>query len=413
MIKKILKISIVFLALFYLNVDLINAYEFINPSNEQNVMNKVREVFDTRDQYVDLAGEYEEETIDIHSASSKSYWWPIGSQETVEYDGKTFATGLPETVSISSNFGYRNLNGKNEHHSGIDINKSTGLNSVNIIAAKDGIVVYPKEVNTNNCPSGSNKSCGGSYGNYIIIKHNDGNYTLYAHLYEGSIKVKSGDAVKQGQVIAKMGSSGNSTGPHLHFEVREGSNAYKFAADPLYYINPEKPREIISGDELVKWINSWEGHSPIEGDNYIVEDIGDGVRTVGCGVTLEYDGDRFLSRGIDVTNYTVGSKLPISVVDEIELENFSEKRDYIENVLVNNNIVLEEYQIQALISQMYNIGDINGFVEAYKTYGNTQALYDNWFFRAIMKGSKFEKGLTERRNAEWALFNSGVYVYNS
>ena len=82
------------------------------------------------------------------------------------------------------------------------------------------------------------------------------------------------------------------------------------------------------------------------------------------------------------------------------------------STLSNNSITIGEKQIQALISQMYNIGNISGFADAYKTYGNTTEFYDNWFFRAISKGTKFEKGLTRRRNAEWSLFHLEEYVYN-
>ena len=61
---------------------------------------------------------------------------------------------------------------------------------------------------------------------------------------------------------------------------------------------------------------------------------------------------------------------------------------------------------------MYNTGNINGFADSYKKYGNTQELFDNWFFRCIMRGSIFEAGLTRRRHSEWALFHTGEYVYN-
>ena len=61
-----------------------------------------------------------------------------------------------------------------------------------------------------------------SYGEYIIIDHQDGTMTLYAHGLSGSRLVKEGDYVSQGQQIMSVGSTGNSTGPHLHFEVFVG-----------------------------------------------------------------------------------------------------------------------------------------------------------------------------------------------
>ena len=59
----------------------------------------------------------------------------------------------------------------------------------------------------------------GGYGNHIILKHSDGSKTLYAHLKAGGILVSPGEYVKKGQVIGLMGSTGRSTGAHLHFEI--------------------------------------------------------------------------------------------------------------------------------------------------------------------------------------------------
>lgn len=64
----------------------------------------------------------------------------------------------------------------------------------------------------------------GGYGNYIVIKHSNGTQTLYAHL--SSVSVSVGDSVNTGEVIAKSGNTGRSTGPHLHFEVRGATNPF-------------------------------------------------------------------------------------------------------------------------------------------------------------------------------------------
>ena len=412
--KKIEPLIFTFIGLFCLDLMFVNAYEFSNPNNEDLIRDQINQIYDAKEQYEDLVGGYEEIEVTTYDATPNSYWWPVGSAETNTVDGIVFANGDPQVVYVSSNFGYRNapLGRGRRFHSGVDIAGGTEGN-VNIIAAKDGVVVYPTAGVSNSCPSShSLSSCGGGYGNYVIIQHGDGNYTLYAHLYQNSITVKAGDSVKQGQVIGKMGSSGNSTGNHLHFEIREGSNSGSSTVDPLNYISSENPRAVFTGDEFLKWLNSWEGHSPIDGEYYVVENIGDGVRTVGGGVTLENNPNSFAAYGIDISDYPVGSKIPISIVDSIQLELIAAKRSTIENTLVNNSITLQENEIQALISQRYNIGNIVGFVDAYNEYGNTQALYDNWFFRAVMKGTKFEKGLTRRRNAEWSLFHSAKYVYN-
>ena len=106
-------------------------------------------------------------------------------------------------------------------HKGIDIAKGYGFN---ILAAADGKVV-----------EASNDR--GGFGNYIIIMHNFGFYTKYAHL--GNMYVSEGDTVIQGQRIGTMGSSGLSTGPHLHYEIRIGSQV----VDPARFLNVQKGLE--------------------------------------------------------------------------------------------------------------------------------------------------------------------------
>jgi murein DD-endopeptidase MepM/ murein hydrolase activator NlpD len=94
-------------------------------------------------------------------------------------------------------------------HTGVDLGGSYGNP---IVAAAAGTVIL-----VNNPREGSNKG-GSGYGNYIIIDHGGGVSTLYAHLKNTHVKV--GSTVKAGDRIASCGSTGTSTGPHLHFEVR-------------------------------------------------------------------------------------------------------------------------------------------------------------------------------------------------
>lgn len=72
-------------------------------------------------------------------------------------------------------------------------------------------------------------------GNYVLIRHADREYSLLAHLKQGSIRVKPGDAVKRGQHIANCGNSGNTSEPHLHFHVQEGRSFYTSAGLPIHF----------------------------------------------------------------------------------------------------------------------------------------------------------------------------------
>jgi murein DD-endopeptidase MepM/ murein hydrolase activator NlpD len=74
---------------------------------------------------------------------------------------------------------------------------------------------------------------GGAYGYQIVIHHADGRYSQYAHLSQ--ISVKAGQKVNSGQRIGRSGSTGNATGPHLHFEIRTGP-VYGDDIDPLAYL---------------------------------------------------------------------------------------------------------------------------------------------------------------------------------
>lgn len=125
---------------------------------------------------------------------------------SISASGDGISTGkfiwpLPSCRTISSPFGYR----WNGFHPAIDIS-GNGVYGKPVVAADGGRVVE------------TNYGWGGGFGNYIIVDHGGGYRTLYAHL--SAINVKLGQAVSKGQTIGRVGSSGNSTGPHLHFEIR-------------------------------------------------------------------------------------------------------------------------------------------------------------------------------------------------
>lgn len=123
--------------------------------------------------------------------------------------GEVSATGWarPAAGRITSNFGWRidPINGSRAYHSGVDLAGGCGIP---IYAAHAGTVVYAGWY--------------GTWGNYIRIEHGNGYNTGYAHIMPGGIGVHIGQEVGPGQLIARVGTTGHSTGCHLHFIVRSG-----------------------------------------------------------------------------------------------------------------------------------------------------------------------------------------------
>ncbi len=121
-----------------------------------------------------------------------------------EYVGGVFAWPTPGYTNITSYFGWRF--GGSDYHTGIDMSGSD-IYGKSIVAANSGTVVFIR-----------NYDPGGGYGKYLIVDHGGGYTTLYAHCSE--IMVSVGDSVSRMEPIAKVGSTGWSTGPHLHYEIR-------------------------------------------------------------------------------------------------------------------------------------------------------------------------------------------------
>ena len=129
--------------------------------------------------------------------SESGFLWPLNGYNT-----------------LTSLFGSRihPITGKANNHTGIDIPAPAGTA---ILASKSGVVIT----------STRNRS----YGNYVVVGHSDGTSTLYAHM--SSRSVSQGQTVKQGQVVGRVGTTGSSTGNHLHFEVRVNGSR----VDPVNY----------------------------------------------------------------------------------------------------------------------------------------------------------------------------------
>jgi hypothetical protein len=146
-----------------------------------------------------------------------------------------------------------------------------------VLAAADGTVIAavndtPEDPSTLKQPGESDEAYGARLqqsqgalimkgeaalaGDYVMIDHGDGEYSLYAHMQPGSVRVKPGDRVKTGQPIGRLGSSGNSTEPHLHFQVCDAPQPLSCAGIPISFTNvrlpwADYPRPPQSGDLVV------------------------------------------------------------------------------------------------------------------------------------------------------------------
>lgn len=171
--------------------------------------------------------EYQEQILNIEKEIKLLSIATVGS----EYIGGIMAWPVPGYTRITSQFGMRThpITGVYKLHSGIDIGAPIGAD---FIAANDGIVVKA-EYNV-------------AYGNMVIIDHGGGITTLYAHGNE--ILVELGQVVTKGTSILKVGSTGYSTGPHAHFEVRVNGE-YK---EPLDYITSYNLKSDTAENKVVE-----------------------------------------------------------------------------------------------------------------------------------------------------------------
>jgi murein DD-endopeptidase MepM/ murein hydrolase activator NlpD len=132
---------------------------------------------------------------------------------------------FPVGVHIGSKFGYRDCAGCSADHQGLDFNPGVGAP---IQSIADGVVTVASEG-------------GNSLGVYMVIEHQINGETVssaYAHMISGSMLFNVGDTVKVGDIIGKVGDTGMSTGPHLHFEIRLGGvDAARTDPLPWLYAN--------------------------------------------------------------------------------------------------------------------------------------------------------------------------------
>ncbi|MBO5747132.1 MAG: M23 family metallopeptidase [Clostridia bacterium] len=188
--------------------DVTSVSEVIDPQNKTESTNSASNistdvVFDDENSTFstqnELIEEYDE-NIDGKVTGNITDFYSIDSK-LVSSKYNSFLWPVYGTVSSQYGFRYHPISGDYLMHNGLDIAADKGTE---IIAVYDGVVQK----------SGYSES----YGYYVLLKHSNNLETLYAHC--SSLNVETGDTVKRGETVAFVGSTGRSTGPHLHFEVR-------------------------------------------------------------------------------------------------------------------------------------------------------------------------------------------------
>ncbi len=167
------------------------------------------------ERYEESIAELEKSSKEIENMIKKIQEEQAKNNAKVYYTGGEMEWPVPSSYRITSPFGNRThpITGVKTMHKGIDIGANSGTN---VIASEDGIVISSSYIN--------------GYGNTVIIDHGDGYSTLYAH--NSALKVSLGQEVSRGDVVALIGSTGFSTGPHLHFEVRKNG----VATNPMNFL---------------------------------------------------------------------------------------------------------------------------------------------------------------------------------
>ncbi len=193
-------------------LDMVAQYEAIQ--SEYNAALAEEQRVRAEEEAAERARKAAEASTKVSSTSSDAAYYTEYSSGSASESG--FLTPLPSgTWVVTDGFGPRThpITGAYSNHTGVDLAANSGTN---VYASKSGTVVTA--------------AVSSAYGNYVVISHGSGQATLYAHM--SSMLVATGDYVAQGQTIGYVGSTGWSTGPHLHFEVMIDGEYY----NPMNYI---------------------------------------------------------------------------------------------------------------------------------------------------------------------------------
>lgn len=156
------------------------------------------------------------------------------------------------------------------------------------------------------------------------------------------------------------------------------------------------------------------GDELIDGRYYRIYDLeGMGLKTAGHGVVLQYHEAGLARFGKSSSDYYVGGLIEAEIVDQLFLDEIQDMADRVNTVTAG--LGLKEWQVDALISRAFNCGPygstgLEAFVRAYNTYGDTDALYNNFMCIPVTDANgRYYPGLTKRRQWEWQLFHEGIY----
>lgn len=205
-------------------------------SNKEKTAKTLRDSQSVKEEYVSELSESERslqaelDQFEKDKSAIQNKLAEIARKEAASGNSGTIITGNPSSsgyIFPVAGLSKANINNRNypsyPGHSGVDVNINVVGKSV--VAVKSGTVEISTALRYSD---GSYRS----YGEYVVINHHDGTMTLYAHMLSGSRTVSEGQSVSQGQVIGTVGSTGRSTGTHLHFEVRVNGRA----VNPLPYL---------------------------------------------------------------------------------------------------------------------------------------------------------------------------------
>lgn len=350
-------------------------------------------------------------------------------------------TGLPseafawpcdvDLAEVTSYFGPRDLTGS--FHYGIDIASYGGTN-IPVYAAHDGTVIKVYNTSIESYKVNGEWVFQGGYGTYVVLKTDDGQFTTYyAHMLYNSVLVSEGDTVVKGQQLGLMGTTGSSTGVHLHFEVR---NAEGTQINPELFFNIENNKYVSSvfedtssglSTEGISFITGSEGTTMVDGMYvcFIEEGTTTGTPTIGYGIT--YNATWFAGTGITelIPGVTTITAETLASIEEKVYGSFTSALD---TQLENYDIQLKQYEYDAVISFLYQSG--SGWADDFATiylkietikseYNITDdavvaSLWLKYFFGNSITGADGDKtmlmtGLPRRRNKETLLYVFGDY----